>query len=66
MNNKLLLAMMASLFLISGCQAVKAVDNSLQTAGQKVNETDAKLRKKAGLKPYPYEKGTEPRAIDSH
>lgn len=65
MGNKLLLVMFPFL-LLCGCQAVQAVDQSLQTAGKKVNQTDARLRKKAGLKPYPYEKGTEPTAIDSH
>ena len=64
MKNKLLLAGISIMVLLSGCKAMETADKKMQTVDKKVNEADAKFRKNVGLKPY--QKDGQPASTDSN
>jgi outer membrane lipoprotein-sorting protein len=64
MKNKMMLAAMSVLVLISGCKTMETADKKMQTVDKKVSDADASFRKKVGLKPY--EKDAKPAPADSN
>lgn len=64
MKNRMVLAAVSILVLLSACKTMQTADKKMQAVDKKMSAADAKLRKKMGLKPY--QKDDEPAASDAN